>query len=143
MTDIFSKEKRSEVMSKVRSKNTTPEVIVRKFLFSKGLRFRIHEKRLPGHPDIVLKKFRTIILVHGCFWHGHQDALCKLSRLPKSNILFWEEKISRNSKKDSQNLRLLQGLGWSVLTIWECQLRGRDNIQKTLQNLYVKIINPT
>lgn len=127
-------------MAKVKSKNTKPEITVRKFLFSKGLRYRIHDKKLPGHPDIVLKKYNTIILINGCFWHGHQDVSCRFSRLPKSNVIFWQEKINKNIKKDSINNLLLKDLKWNVITIWECQLKDKKSIELTLDNLYKELL---
>ncbi len=138
MTDIFSIAKRSEIMSKVRSTNTQPELLVRKFLFSEGLRFRLHQKNLPGKPDIVLKKYRAIVLVNGCFWHGHAN--CKRGKSPKSKQDFWIPKIEQNRKRDRLNVLKLKKQGWRVFIIWECQLvaskrnsilsRLVDNIRK-------------
>lgn len=124
-------------MSKVRSKDTKPELLVRKFLFSNGLRFRLHDVKLPGKPDIILPKYRTVIFVHGCFWHGHEG--CKLSALPQTRTEFWEKKIEGNKKRDLENLRQLINRGWNVLTIFGCELKNgvRDKtlaqVLKTIQ----------
>lgn len=119
MTDVFSKNKRSEIMSKVHSKNTKPELAVRKFLFANKFRYRLHQKNLIGNPDIVLKKYNTVIFVNGCFWHGHN---CKRGQLPKSNITYWSEKIKNNILRDKRNKKQLIESGWKVFTMWECQL---------------------
>lgn len=132
MADVFTKEKRSEVMSKIRGKNTTPELMVRKFLFAAGYRFRIHDKRLPGSPDISLPRHQLVIMVDGCFWHGHKR--CKYFRLPKSRVSFWKEKIEKNRKRDQATKRKLRRQGWRVLTIWECQLKP-DKLDKTIQKI--------
>jgi DNA mismatch endonuclease (patch repair protein) len=106
-------------MAKVSGANTKPEILVRKFLFSKGYRYRINVKSLPGKPDIVLPKYKTIIFIHGCFWHGHQN--CEAAALPTSNVDYWTKKISSNITRDFQNTEQLQTLGWNVITIWECE----------------------
>ncbi len=129
--DVHSKETRSYNMSRIKNKNTKPEELVRKFLFSKGLRYRKNDKRLPGHPDIVLPKYKTVIFVNGCFWHGHQG--CKYFVWPKSNEEFWKHKIGSNIERDKKNISALKQLGWNVLTIWECELK--DDQLKTLDNL--------
>jgi DNA mismatch endonuclease, patch repair protein len=129
MTDKFSKEIRSYIMSRIRSKNTKPEIIVRKFLFSKGFRFRIHAKYLPGKPDIVLKKYKTVIFVNGCFWHGHYR--CKHSILPKTRYEYWFYKIHYNKLKDKKNKLKLAKMGWNVIIIWECQLKN-NRVQKNI-----------
>lgn len=120
-TDVYSQEKRSEVMSKVHSSNTRPELAVRRNLHSLGFRFRLHKKNLPGKPDIVLPRHRSIILVHGCFWHHHVQ--CGKFKLPVSNAAFWRSKILRNVQRDKQNISELKRLGWRVLVIWECEIR--------------------
>jgi len=120
MTDIWSKEKRSVVMSKIRSKNTKPEIILRKYLHKRGFRFRIHKKDLPGKPDIVMPKYRIAIFVHGCFWHYHAD--CREGRLPNTNSSFWTDKLLKNISRDQEHQQKLQELGWKVLVIWECEL---------------------
>lgn len=132
--DNITKEKRSAVMSLVKSRDTKPEVLVRKFLHSRGFRFRLHDKYLPGKPDIVLRKYGTIILVHGCFWHGHKSKKCRLARIPKSNVQFWKEKIMKNALRDKRNKAILKRLGWCVIEVWECQLR-----ESTLNRLVADI----
>ena len=139
MADVFTRKKRSEVMSRIRAKNTKPELLVRKYLFSSGLRYRIHQKSLPGQPDIVLKKFNVIVIVNGCFWHGHTKKTCKVSRMPKSNNNYWKNKILQNQARDLKNLRKLRKAGWKIFVIWECQLRGK-NKEKTLSTLVDKIV---
>lgn len=132
MSDIFSSQKRSDIMSKISGKNTKPEILVRKFLFSKGFRYRINVKTLPGKPDIVLPKYKTIIFVNGCFWHGHN---CKKGKLPSSNTDFWKEKISNNKSRDAKNSDLLVKLGWKVIIIWQCEISKIDNRTKILNKL--------
>ena len=119
--DGLTPERRSWNMSRIRSKDTKIEVKVRQYLFSKGFRFRKNDKRYPGKPDIVLPKYKTIIFVNGCFWHMHKD--CKQGRLPKSNIEFWEEKLTRNAKNDKLHQDQLIDLGWDVIVLWECELK--------------------
>jgi DNA mismatch endonuclease, patch repair protein len=130
MADMVSKEKRSEMMSKIRGKETTIEVMVRKFLFKRGLRYRKNDKRYPGSPDIVLPKYRTIIFIHGCFWHGHNS--CKLFRVPKTRTEFWTNKINRNIERDRTNIEKLISMGWKVIIIWECSLRKNPEIRLNL-----------
>lgn len=125
-------------MSKIRAKNTKPELLVRQFLFSKGFRYRLHQSALPGKPDIVLKKYKTIIFVNGCFWHGHKN--CEKSILPTSNIEFWKGKIQANIERDRKSKRSLKKLGWSVLTIWECDIKNKATLSKTMNKL-VKYLN--
>ncbi len=123
-TDVFSKEKRAEIMRRVKGANTKPEMIVRKALFAIGHRYRLNVKDLPGKPDIVLKKHRTVIFIHGCFWHGHN---CKRgARIPKTNREYWEQKIARNKARDAKNQKALKDLGWRVITVWECTLKDFD-----------------
>ncbi len=138
MTDIFPASKRSEIMSRVKGKETTPEIIVRKYLFSRGLRYRKNVKTLPGTPDIVLPKYKTVVLVNGCFWHGHKD--CKLAHLPATNLDYWEKKIADNVERDERKRQELEKLGYKVLIVWQCQLKTivrSDNLEK----LYSDIIN--
>lgn len=123
-TDVFSKEKRSEVMRAVKARDTGPEIRLRKALFALGFRYRLNVKNLPGKPDIVFPKHRTVIFVHGCFWHGHH---CKRGRrAPKANADYWREKIARNKARDQKNATALQYLGWRVITVWECELKTLD-----------------
>lgn len=121
MTDTITPERRSWNMSRIRSKNTKPEVIVRSLLHKMGYRFRLHRKDLPGTPDIVLPKYKTAILVHGCFWHRHQG--CKNCYSPKSRTSFWEKKFNDNTVRDKKNIDALKLLGWRVLLIWECEVK--------------------
>lgn len=124
MSDIYSKSKRSDIMSKISGKETKPEILVRKFLFSRGYRFRKNAKELPGKPDIVLPKYKTVIFVHGCFWHGHS---CKRGALPESNRDFWQEKINKNIERDSRNILQLKEKGWSVIIIWQCEMKNKED----------------
>ncbi len=124
---MHSKETRSYNMSRIKGKNTKPELIVRKFLFSEGYRYRLHVKELPGKPDIVLPKYKTVINVHGCFWHGHEG--CKSYVIPKTNTEWWLRKINRNKVRDDQNLVKLTQDGWKVLTIFECELKPKLRAQ--------------
>ncbi len=121
MVDKFTAEKRSEIMSKIKGKNTKIEIKVRKYLFSKGFRYRKNDKRYPGTPDLVLPKYKTAVFINGCFWHGHEN--CKLYRLPKSNVEFWQKKIERNQTNDLLNRTKLEEMGFQVIVIWECELR--------------------
>lgn len=134
MADIFSKSKRSEIMSNISAKNTKPEIILRKALFAKGYRYRINYKKLPGKPDIVLSKHKTVIFVNGCFWHGHSQ--CKDAHLPKTNIEFWKNKIESNVERDKRNIQQLEELGWNVILIWECEIK-----KKNMNSLITRIIN--
>ncbi|MDE2385587.1 MAG: DNA mismatch endonuclease Vsr [Alphaproteobacteria bacterium] len=120
MPDIVDKATRSRMMAAIKGKNTKPEILVRKALHAAGFRFRLHDKKLPGKPDIVLPKYKTVIFVHGCFWHGHR---CKNFRWPKTRATWWEEKITGNQTRDKVHLRELKQTGWKILTIWECQVR--------------------
>jgi len=119
--DIWNKDKRSECMSKIRSKNTKPELALRKALFARGFRYRVNDTKLTGKPDIVLPKYKTVIFLHGCFWHRHEG--CKYAYTPKTNTKFWIEKITSNSERDKINLQKLTDLGWNVITVWECEIR--------------------
>lgn len=119
-------------MAAVRSKDTKPEMVVRKYLWSRGFRYRVNNPRLPGHPDIVLRKYHTCIFVNGCFWHGHEG--CKYFRMPKTNTEFWERKISRNRERDREEQKQLARMGWHCITVWECELKG-ERREKTLESL--------
>lgn len=127
-------------MVAIKGKDTKPEMIVRKYLFSRGLRFRIQVRKLPGNPDIVLPKYKTVIFVNGCFWHGHEG--CRYYRLPKSNIEFWENKIKNNVARDVRNEEELKALGWRVIRVWECDIRKVTGREEYLQGLYKSIIQP-
>lgn len=130
--DKLTKEQRHRCMSAIKGKGTKPELLVRKFLFSRGFRYRLNYPRLPGHPDIVLRKYRTVIFVNGCFWHGHQG--CKYYTLPKTNIEFWKNKIERNRNRDLADRQKIVSMGWHCITIWECQLKPKVR-QQTLEAL--------
>lgn len=127
-------------MAAVKGKDTKPEMIVRKYLFSRGMRFRVQVRKLPGTPDIVLPKYKTVIFVNGCFWHGHED--CKYFRLPKSNVEFWKEKIGRNIERDRESMQALLDLGWKIIRVWECELRNKANREDTLNKIYKSITSP-
>ncbi|MGR6087918.1 MAG: very short patch repair endonuclease [Arcticibacter sp.] len=138
MADVFSKSKRSEIMSRIRGKDTGPEMIIRKALFANGFRYRLHVKNLPGKPDIVLPKYNAVVIVDGCFWHGHKN--CKFFRMPKSRISFWRKKIDANRARDVKNRRKLRRLGWNVIKVWECRLSSRKyekTFQRILDNLFM------
>ena len=136
MVDKFSKEVRSYNMSRIRSKDTKPEIIVRSYLFSRGLRFRKNDKRYPGSPDIVLPKYKTIVFVHGCFWHLHDG--CKYAKMPKSNVDYWKPKLYRNRERDARNQKELEEMGWTVITVWECELK-KATIDERLEKLAYEI----
>ena len=132
MADVHTPEQRSYNMSRIRGKNTKPEELVRKYLFSQGFRYRKNDARLPGKPDIVLPKYKTVIFVNGCFWHAHEG--CKYFVWPKNNAEFWKEKIEGNVARDVKNYELLEDLGWKVLTVWECDLK-KGIFSKTMSRL--------
>ena len=123
--DTISKEKRSEVMSHIRSKDTKPEMVVRHHLHALGFRYSLHSSKLPGHPDIVLTKWRTVIFVNGCFWHRHEG--CKTATMPKSNVEFWQTKFERNVARDKKEHAALEAAGWHVIVLWECEVKKRIN----------------
>lgn len=132
MADVLSKEQRQKCMSHIKSKNTKPEVLVRRFLFANGFRFRLHQKGLPGKPDIVLPKYKTVIFINGCFWHGHSD--CKYATIPETNHDFWSDKISGNMERDEITFSSLEKMGWRVMIIWQCELKPKTK-DRTLQKL--------
>src|SRR5690606_41065684 len=119
MADIVSPEVRSRMMAGIRGKNTKPELGIRRALFARGFRYRLHSRNLPGKPDIVLPRYRAVVLIHGCYWHGHN---CDLFRLPKSNRNFWLDKISGNRARDARKLKELRAAGWRVALVWECSI---------------------
>ncbi|WPQ63420.1 DNA mismatch endonuclease Vsr [Chitinophaga sancti] len=139
MADVFDKEKRAAIMSKVKQKDTQPELIVRKFLFANGFRFRKNVTTLPGSPDIVLPKYKTAIFVNGCFWHGHKD--CRHSNLPSSNREYWEKKVTRNIARDDTNVAKLESLGWRVIIIWTCEIGKKSQKEAFLNDLLNKLRN--
>lgn len=123
MPDIFAPEKRHEIMQNVKTKNTAPEIKLRSLLHKNGFRFRVNRKDLPGKPDIVLPKYRAVIFVHGCFWHGHD---CPRGQRPQTNADFWNQKIDRNVIRDKSDASLLESLGWRVLIVWECEIKKKN-----------------
>ncbi len=135
MTDHLSPAERSRNMGKIKSKNTKPEKIVRSLLHSYGFRFRLHNKNLPGRPDITLKKHNTVIFVNGCFWHQHKN--CSRANTPKSNKGYWIPKIERNKIRDKQNIAELKKLKWKVLVVWECEVKNTDKIWSKLNKYLV------
>lgn len=137
MADVMTLKQRSRNMAAIKGKDTKSEMIVRKYLFSRGLRFRVQVKKLPGTPDIVLPKYKTVFFVNGCFWHGHEG--CKYFRLPKSNVEFWSEKIERNIERDRESMQALLDLGWNVIRVWECELCNKANREETLNKIYISI----
>ena len=130
--DRISKEHRSWNMSRIRNKDTTPEKIVRSLLHRMGYRFRLHRKDLPGNPDIVLPKYRTVIFVHGCFWHRHKG--CKFAYTPKTRVEFWKNKFAENVERDRQNIVELKKLDWRVIVIWECETRNKDFLIRSIES---------
>lgn len=133
MADRVSTEIRSKIMSRVKGKDTNPELTVRRFLHSKGFRFRLHRKDLPGNPDIVLPKYRAAIFVHGCYWHQHPG--CKKATLPKTNSEFWRQKLSRNVERDKESKLELSEMGWRVLVLWECEIHDAV-LEKLVRKLF-------
>lgn len=126
MTDIYPKEKRSAIMRKIGPIDSTQEIYIRKIAYSMGYRFRLHRKELPGNPDVVFPKYKKVIFIHGCFWHGHKN--CKRAPIPRSNRVFWKRKITNNFLRDEINYRKLSKLGWKHLTIWQCTIKKKNEI---------------
>lgn len=139
--DTLDKTARSKRMSLIRGKNTKPELVIRKLLHGAGFRYRLHNKHLPGKPDLTLRKYNVVIFIHGCFWHGHN---CHIAHIPKSNVPFWQNKISTNAQRDANRLIQLQEQGWRTLTIWECALLGKAKLpeSKILSLIRMFIENP-
>lgn len=133
MTDVFTTSKRSEVMSRIKNRNTKPELAVRSLLHRMGYRFRLHRADLPGKPDIVLSRYKTVIFVHGCFWHRHKD--CRFAYTPKSRTDFWLKKLESNVIRDQLVKADLERLGWRVITVWECELREPDQLAGRLKEI--------
>ncbi len=125
MADIFNAQKRREIMASVSAKNTAPEMFLRKCLHQRGFRYRLHDKRLPGTPDLVFRRFNAVVFINGCFWHGHD---CPLFRIPSSNREFWQKKFDTNRTRDAQNKQLLMDKNWRMLIVWECSMRGRGKL---------------
>lgn len=138
MADNHTPEVRSFNMSRIRSRDTGPEAAVRKYLFSKGFRYRKNDKRYPGKPDIVLPKYKTVIFINGCFWHMHEG--CRYAVLPKTNKEYWEPKLQRNKKRDAKNISQLEEAGWHVIVIWECELK-KNVFDERMEKLCIEILN--
>ncbi|HAF85976.1 MAG TPA: very short patch repair endonuclease [Sphaerochaeta sp.] len=137
MADRFSPAQRSKIMRSIKGRDTKAELLVRRFLFRKGLRYRTNDRRLVGSPDIVLPKYRSVVFVNGCFWHGHEG--CSLFVLPKTNSAFWSDKIEKNRSRDAKNISTLISDGWRVFVVWECELRNRSARDATLEGLVNEI----
>lgn len=128
--DKLSSERRGWIMSRIKSKDTTPELAVRRMVFGMGYRYRLHDKRLPGQPDLVFASRRKIVFVNGCFWHGHKG--CRYAHLPKTRVDFWRTKIENNRARDRRNIALLEKSGWAVLTVWQCELKTNEVLEGKL-----------
>ncbi len=133
MTDIVDQATRSRMMSRIRNRDTAPERVVRQELYRLGIRYRLHNGKLPGRPDIVISRLRTVIFVHGCFWHRHPG--CRMAYTPKSNVEFWLTKLEGNARRDTENQARLAELGWRVIVIWECEIRNLTALQEQLAKL--------
>jgi DNA mismatch endonuclease, patch repair protein len=137
MADVHTAHQRSFNMQQIKGKNTKPELLVRKFLHAKGYRYKLHDKKLPGKPDIVLPKYRTVIFVHGCFWHGHTD--CKYFVVPKTRTAWWTDKIKRNIANDEKAIKALNKKGWKIINVWECDLK-KDKFEKSMNRVIQKLL---
>ena len=137
MSDVLTPSQRHRNMAAIHSASTKPELYLRRALWHHGFRYRVNDKRLPGRPDIVLPKYRTVIFVHGCFWHGHRD--CKYYAVPKTNTAFWMAKVARNQERDQEVWRKLEAKGWSVIIVWECQLK-KANLEETIKRVACEIV---
>nr|WP_315438106.1 very short patch repair endonuclease [uncultured Pseudomonas sp.] len=134
--DIVSPEHRSKIMSKIRGKNTKPEMVVRSLCHEMGFRFRLHRRDLPGTPDLVFPKHGMCMFVHGCFWHRHPE--CKYAYMPKSRVVFWQNKLAKNVERDLKTQQALINMGWRVVTIWECHTKNRDLLRLEIQNAFTR-----
>lgn len=130
--DTLTASERSARMAKVRHRDSKPEMLVRRLVHSVGFRYRLHDRRLPGSPDLVFRRLRKVIFVHGCFWHRHPDPTCKLARMPKSRLDFWRPKLQGNRQRDVRHQAELQALGWRFLVVWECEMRDKEQLQNML-----------
>ncbi|MDS4020385.1 MAG: DNA mismatch endonuclease Vsr [Candidatus Competibacter sp.] len=133
MTDIVDQATRSRMMARIRNRDTAPEMAVRRELYRLGIRYRLHNGKLPGRPDIVIGRLRTVIFVHGCYWHRHPG--CRLAYTPKSNVEFWLAKLEGNAKRDAENQARLVEIGWRIIVIWECEIRDREALRQRLAPL--------
>ena len=133
MTDIMTPEQRHKCMAAIKGKDTKPEMLVRRYLHACGFRYSLHCKKLPGSPDLVFRSLRTVIFIHGCFWHGHEK--CKYYRLPKSNTEFWRDKVEQNRQRDGAVIQGLKSKGWRVIIIWECELKNKSTREATLRRI--------
>jgi DNA mismatch endonuclease (patch repair protein) len=131
--DMFTKERRSEIMARITGKDTKPEILVRRLLHRMGFRFRIHRTDLPGKPDIVLPKYKSVVFVHGCFWHGHDCKKGSSTRRPKSNTGYWNQKLDRNRTRDARNAEQLRDLGWRRIVIWACEMADLESLERRLR----------
>lgn len=132
MIDSLTPKERSQRMSRVRGKDTKPEMVVRRLVHGMGYRYRLHRRNLPGIPDLVFPSRKKVIFIHGCFWHRHPDPKCKLARLPKSRLEFWKPKLEANRRRDLENINKLLLLGWEVLVVWECELGDKEQLENTV-----------
>lgn len=135
MTDVFTKKKRSLIMSQITGKHTSPELRVRKALYSIGIRYRLHDKKLSGHPDIVIRRLKIALFVNGCFWHQHKN--CKRSTIPKTNRKYWLPKLKRNIEKQVEDFRKLRKAGWKIAVVWECQTKNQNKLELRLRRIFV------
>ncbi len=136
MADALSPGQRSRLMARIKCKDTKPEMLVRKLVYSLGYRYRLHTKDLPGKPDLAFHKKKKAIFVHGCFWHQHED--CKQGHIPKSNQAYWIPKLERTKKRDASNLENFRGMGWEVLVVWECELKDLDSLSERINKFLSK-----
>jgi DNA mismatch endonuclease, patch repair protein len=140
MADIVDRKTRSRMMAGIRGRDTKPELRVRRYLHRAGLRFRLHDRRLPGRPDIVLPRFRTVVFVHGCFWHQHPG--CRFAYMPTSNRQFWQEKLSRNVNRDRERQANLASVGWRVIVVWECETKSEDHLTEVARIIRSPFLPP-
>lgn len=137
MADTLSPAERSARMSRVRGKDTKPEWVIRRLVHQIGLRYRLHDSGLPGKPDLVFRSRRKVIFVHGCYWHRHPDAGCKLARLPKSRLDFWAPKLEANAQRDARHVAALEADGWQILVVWECEIRDTEHTRNKLRSFLI------
>lgn len=137
--DVHDKATRSKNMAAIRGKDTKPELVIRKGLHKAGFRYRLHDKKLPGKPDLVFPKYKTVLFIHGCFWHQHKG--CRYAAVPKTNTKFWEQKFSGNIKRDKQHTETLEQQGWRVLVIWECELKSQEMQQACIVSISRTLLN--